>query len=92
MNLKALLPLDSGKSDPLDKCSLRKEEEHDYRDRQYCCNSHHPTPLNAYRANEHLDAKRKRILAGIVEVNERPDKVVPASQELKKGHSCQGRL
>ena len=64
-----LLTLNAGKSDPLDECPLRKEEEHDNRYCQNGCNGHHPSPLNTYRADKHLDSQRESVLARIIEVD-----------------------
>ena len=87
-----LLPLDDGKSDPLDECPLGKEKEHDNRYCQNGCNCHHPSPLNTYRADKYLDSQGESVLARIIEVDQRPNEIIPATQELKKRYRSQSRF
>ena len=78
-----LLTFDAGKGDSLDKCALGEEEKRDHRHCEHRRYRHHPSPLDAHGAGKDLDAQGERVFAGIVEVDQRPDKVIPTPQKLK---------
>src|SRR3569833_3137488 len=83
--------LSARSSNPLDKSTLRQEEQHDDRGDEHCGARPQPGPLAAVDRQELLQAVRQSVLIRIVDVEQRPEEVDPGPDELKERTADQGR-